>query len=460
MVRRVARGGAGDRPVHLGVAGDEQVGPPVAVHVADGRAGVPAEGDDPRRAGALRERAVPVVPEQLVVRGGRDVEVGEAVAVQVGGDAALSSHREACPRRAGDVHEPPVVVAEQCAARQAAVLVPCADVGLGVVVHDEQVEPAVVVVVEPAEPAAHHRRRVGRDAEAEGALPEIEADLLRDVRQANAGEACRRRPLRRGAGLRRGRQCNRPAAADVRNEPAAPVLLELERLAEAHRRVAPHYARRHVLVGGQLPSPPEGGDRDCRALAVAGLEPDAHRVETICGDGDRAACRRADLSAQRGQLVADRHAGERRRAALRQRHGLEAQGGDEVTGDPARRLSVEHGLHALRRKDRDLRQTAGLGERGGRRVRPGADSRRCDRPGVDHQRGRAGRDELRPAEPRERHVLEQRPCCGDDRERAEDGDLAPELGPCGGDQKGGQQADRDGVDERARVYWRGSSSGR
>ena len=48
----------------VGVTGDEEIGTPIAVHVRDGGAGVPAEGDDARLARALGERAVTVVPEQ------------------------------------------------------------------------------------------------------------------------------------------------------------------------------------------------------------------------------------------------------------------------------------------------------------------------------------------------------------------------------------------------------------
>ena len=79
--------------LHVGVARDEEVEPPVAVHVGDSGTRVPAERDDARLAGAFGEVAMTVVPEQDVVRRGGDVEVGMAVAVQVGRDTALSAQR-------------------------------------------------------------------------------------------------------------------------------------------------------------------------------------------------------------------------------------------------------------------------------------------------------------------------------------------------------------------------------
>ena len=63
VVVREARLGAGDRPVRVGVAGDEDVGPAVAVDVGDGDARVPAVGGDPGGPRALAEVAVAVVPE-------------------------------------------------------------------------------------------------------------------------------------------------------------------------------------------------------------------------------------------------------------------------------------------------------------------------------------------------------------------------------------------------------------
>src|SRR6266508_1571880 len=79
-------------------------------------------------------------------------------------------------------------VAEERASRQAAVLLPAIDVGLRIRVHHEEIEPAVVVVVECAEPAPGHRRRVGRDSEAKCALAEIKTDRRGDVLETKPGE--------------------------------------------------------------------------------------------------------------------------------------------------------------------------------------------------------------------------------------------------------------------------------
>src|SRR5206468_6706241 len=114
-----------------------------------------------------------------------------------------------------------------------------ADVSLAVTVDDEEVEPAVVVVVEPAEAAAHHRGRIVRDPVAERSLPEGEADRWSDVREAIAGEHGSRRELSRQAGLL---ALQPPARAQLR-EPI--------RVAREHR------------------------NRFRRALAAAGLEPEA-----------------------------------------------------------------------------------------------------------------------------------------------------------------------------------------
>ena len=176
-----AGGGAGNRDVDVGVAGDEEVGPPVPVHVADRSARVPAVRADAGRASALRKRAVAVVPEQLVVARRRHVEIRVAVAVEICGHAPLTADGEVRSRAPAHVGEATAPVAEQRRSRQATARTPAVDVGLRVRVHHEEIEPAVVVVVERAEPAAGHRRRVGRDAEAKRALAEIETDLRRDV---------------------------------------------------------------------------------------------------------------------------------------------------------------------------------------------------------------------------------------------------------------------------------------
>ena len=100
----------------------------------------------------------------------RHVDVGVAVEVEVGGDASAPSQWRSAPASALTSVNCPLDVAVERAPRQPASCLPRAHVRLRVRVDDEQVEPAVRVVVEPAEPAAHHRRRVARHSEAEGAV--------------------------------------------------------------------------------------------------------------------------------------------------------------------------------------------------------------------------------------------------------------------------------------------------
>ena len=232
--------------LHVRVAGDEEVGPAVAVHVGDRRARVPAERDDARLPRALRERSVAMAPEQHVVGRRRHVEIGVAVTVEVGGNAALAAERQARARPGGDVHEAPAVVAIQRTRGQPAVRLPGRQVVVGVGVDGEEVEPTVVVEIEPADASAHHRGRVVRDAEAERSLAEVEADLLRHVGQAEARE---RRPRRRR------RREHRPGCAPER--PARPDLAQ------------------PVRPAGEL----RDGNR--RALTLAGLEPDAHAAVCV-----------------------------------------------------------------------------------------------------------------------------------------------------------------------------------
>src|SRR3989441_7696683 len=127
-----AGGGAGDGEVDVGVAGDEEIGTAVAVHICDRRARVPAVAPDPGGPSALGERAVAVVPEQLVLPVGGDEEVGVAVPVEIRGDAALATDREPCSRGAGHVPKAAPRVPEQRAARKPSALLPLAEVRLRV----------------------------------------------------------------------------------------------------------------------------------------------------------------------------------------------------------------------------------------------------------------------------------------------------------------------------------------
>ncbi len=194
VVRREARGRR-DGDVGVRVPRDEQVGAPVCVHVADRGSRVPACCGQPGLSRALGERPVALVPQERVVsvrgdvvaRGGH-VQVGVAVEVEVRRDASVPPQRQRGTRAAADVLERPVDVPEECRPGWAAALVPGGELGVRVGVDDEEVEPAVCVVVEPAEAAAHHRRRVVRHAEPECAVAEAQAHRRRDVRQRRAVE--------------------------------------------------------------------------------------------------------------------------------------------------------------------------------------------------------------------------------------------------------------------------------
>src|SRR5437870_1810837 len=125
---------------------------------------MPARGDDPVGARAFAERPVAVVPEQLVVLRRRDEEIGVTVPVEVGGDAPFAAHGTPGARGFSGVDEPSMLVAEEGGARKSAVRRIRTDVAFPVAIDDEEIEPAVVVVVEPAEPAAHHRGDILRYA--------------------------------------------------------------------------------------------------------------------------------------------------------------------------------------------------------------------------------------------------------------------------------------------------------
>ena len=227
----------GNRGVGVGVSGHEQIRAAVAVHVADRGTGVPARRVDPGRAGAFREGAVTVSPQERVVAvggdvvaRGRHVEIRVAVEVEVGGDAAAAPELQVRPRAAAHVLESAVHVVEERAAGETAALRPAGVFVVRIRVDDEEVEPAVVVVVDPAQAAAHHRLGLVAHAEVECALREVEPDLGGDILQMNAAE-------RLGADRSRGGRClRRPPGGD--DQVAAVRQSELERAGEARRGAA------------------------------------------------------------------------------------------------------------------------------------------------------------------------------------------------------------------------------
>ena len=108
------------------------------------------------------------------------------VPVEVGGDATGATDLEVGARPPADVDELSLHVAEEGGPGQAAVPLVAGGVPLRVGVHDEKVEPAVAVVVEPAQPSAHHREFVvSGNPEAERTLAKVQPDLRGDVPEAN-----------------------------------------------------------------------------------------------------------------------------------------------------------------------------------------------------------------------------------------------------------------------------------
>ena len=126
VVGREAGLGAGDRRVDVRVARHEHVEPPVAVDIGHGGAGVPPGLSDSGAPGAFREPAMPVVPEERVVRIARHVvprrrheEVGGPVAIEVCSHAAASTNAEAGARGSGHVPELAADVPVEAALREA-----------------------------------------------------------------------------------------------------------------------------------------------------------------------------------------------------------------------------------------------------------------------------------------------------------------------------------------------------
>ena len=109
------------------------------------------------------------------------------------------------------------------------------DVDVRVRVDDEEVEPAVRVVVQPAEPAAHHRRRVQGLPVTERTLAEVEPDLGCDVHE--------RRTSERAARSRGGRRRRSETAFGANDEIPAVLEPELDGSPEALRVLAAHERR-------------------------------------------------------------------------------------------------------------------------------------------------------------------------------------------------------------------------
>ena len=150
------------------------------------------------------------------------------VEVEVARDAAVAAKLQVGARAAAHVLEPALDVVEERAPRQAAVSPSSGRIVVRVGVDGVEVEPAVVVVVDPAEAAAHHRVRLVVTPKRNAHCAEVEPDLRGDVLQLDAAE---RVGARVEAALRA-----RLGRASRRDDQVAAVLQhELERAREARR---------------------------------------------------------------------------------------------------------------------------------------------------------------------------------------------------------------------------------
>ena len=162
-----------ERP--LDVTRHEQIEIAVVVGIEETGAGAPASGGDAGAGGDVAERPVAIVAIQRIAAEVGHVEIGEAVVVVVGcgGAHAVGILRHARkPRFLGHIHERPISLL----AEQPVPVLRVRLVGPPVVRHrirelravrEEDVEPAVVVVVEQRDAAPHRfdqvfvrRRRV------------------------------------------------------------------------------------------------------------------------------------------------------------------------------------------------------------------------------------------------------------------------------------------------------------
>src|SRR5712691_5127221 len=194
--------GPGDvlvQPVRVTVVGDVEIEPPIAVEIGEDCTEAVIE---PRGLEACLNADLAKLRMSIAVA--PDVEVqeitdaGDVVRkprsgagngnVGVGRHAGLAAYRQVRLRRTAHVREPALRVPEQRGSRESTVLPPVAGVCLRVRVHDEQIDPAVVVVVESTQPTSGHRRRVGRDTEAKRTLTEVEPDPTGDVLETKPGE--------------------------------------------------------------------------------------------------------------------------------------------------------------------------------------------------------------------------------------------------------------------------------
>ncbi len=199
-------------------------------------------------------------------------------------------------RLLADVHERAPDVVEERAAGQSTVLLPATSIRIGERVDDEQVEPAVPVVVEPADTPSHHGGQVVGDSEAEGSLAEVEPDLRRDVLEPNIGERACGAYDRSMNGSQRRRRRRRSSDSD---DDVVPLLeSHLEGLLEGRRVVSKRELRWPAAIDGDLLDALDRGKDPGRRLARSARQGQAHPRDSIARDGDRPAGGRSDLLAE------------------------------------------------------------------------------------------------------------------------------------------------------------------
>ncbi len=169
LLRSRPRGGL---QVEVDIAGHVKIEAAVVVVIGEGRARRPAAGGDAGRIGDVGERPVTLVAQQHVAAEEGQVDVGPAVVVVVADRDALSPPAAGDAGGDGHVGERPVaVVPVERAARALAVRESRQRRSVG----EEQVEPAVAVVIEEGDARARGFEDVGARVLAAVGGPESEA---------------------------------------------------------------------------------------------------------------------------------------------------------------------------------------------------------------------------------------------------------------------------------------------
>ena len=136
--------------VQINIGRHEKVGPSIPVEVADHRRAVPFGRRYSGCLGPFPEGAIPIIPEQGVGALGGYVKIPPAIAVEIRGYAAIASYRQIGLAGFAHVSKRTPQVAVECVARQPALELPVAHFCFGVAVDQIQIQPAVVVIVDPA----------------------------------------------------------------------------------------------------------------------------------------------------------------------------------------------------------------------------------------------------------------------------------------------------------------------